>query len=377
MSSKRICFFTLSFIVISLCAFLGTWIDFKYPLFHGNVTTRTIFKQIFMKIDTSVDQNTTSVDEVKIILLWTAFYRARYWWFKEGNVTFIKGGCQETRCTITNDRKYENSSSAIMFHMRNLGPKSKMPHRNYNQYWIFTIFESPVHTYHTGSSKYIYVFNKTLSYIMGSDFYHPRAIVLPKEKVTSSKVPVDAINRTKLILWYVSNCGPRLRRSYAKELSKYVPVDIFGRCGKKDPCRGKSNINCTSATKLRYKFYLAFENSRCPGYITEKFWWSLRDGIVPIVLGPKIGDYEQIAPPHSFIHVDNFTSPKHLSEYVKYLDKNDDAYYEYHMWRNKYRISLSEANFQNWCKLCSMLHQPIYTHENRDVEAFWSRKKCF
>ena len=322
--------------------------------------------------------NSSNVDENKVILLWTPFHSQELWWFNEGNQTFVEGGCEESRCIITNDRRYERSSCAIMFHMRGLGLLSRLPDRHYNQYWIFTIFESPIHTYYTWLPKYRYAFNLTLSYKRNSDLYLPHGSVIPKDNITRSTVPLDAVNRTKLILWYVSNCGPALRRNYAEELSKYVPVDIFGQCGKVDPCREQNNNQtCTVETKLKYKFYLAFENSRCPEYITEKFWFSLKQRIVPIVLGPKIADYEKVAPPHSFIHVDNFTSPKHLAEYIKYLDKNDEAYYEYHMWRNKYEAKIWDSNFQPWCKLCSILHKKVITNKQSDIWEFWGKNQCF
>ena len=32
--------------------------------------------------------------------------------------------------------------------------------------------------------------------------------------------------------------------------------------------------------RRKYKFYLAFENSLCQEYITEKFWKALTDGLV-------------------------------------------------------------------------------------------------
>lgn len=46
--------------------------------------------------------------------------------------------------------------------------------------------------------------------------------------------------------------------------------------------------------------------------------------------GLKRADYEEIAPPGSFIHVDDFKTTKHLSEYLQYLTTNDTAYNEYH-----------------------------------------------
>ena len=56
-----------------------------------------------------------------------------------------------------------------------------------------------------------------------------------------------------------------------------------------------------------YKFYLAFENSICRDYVTEKFFNPLLFSTVPIVYGGA--DYEAIgAPPHSYIDVRNYTS---------------------------------------------------------------------
>jgi len=44
------------------------------------------------------------------------------------------------------------------------------------------------------------------------------------------------------------------------------------------------------------------------------------------VLGAHPDEYKRIAPPNSYIHVDQFNSPKELAEYMIYLDKNDDLF---------------------------------------------------
>ena len=76
----------------------------------------------------------------------------------------------------------------------------------------------------------------------------------------------------------------------------------------------------------RHKFYLAFENSLCVGYITEKYWEnSLERGLVPVVLGGAPYSPEQ-AIPGSFINAADVDSIKDLADYLKYLDKNDTAY---------------------------------------------------
>ena len=60
------------------------------------------------------------------------------------------------------------------------------------------------------------------------------------------------------------------RLEYAKELSKYISVDIYGACSNKTCPR--SSGRCFDMLNNQYKFYLAFENSNCQDYITEKFF---------------------------------------------------------------------------------------------------------
>jgi hypothetical protein len=56
-----------------------------------------------------------------------------------------------------------------------------------------------------------------------------------------------------------------------------------------------------------YKFYLSFENSICPDYVTEKFYNPLLFSTVPIVYGGA--DYDAVgAPQNSYIDVRSFKS---------------------------------------------------------------------
>ena len=40
-----------------------------------------------------------------------------------------------------------------------------------------------------------------------------------------------------------------------------------------------------------------------------------------------------MAPPNSYIHVEDFDTPHELAKYLDYLDRNETAYAEYHQWR--------------------------------------------
>ena len=56
-----------------------------------------------------------------------------------------------------------------------------------------------------------------------------------------------------------------------------------------------------------YKFYLAFENSKCRDYVTEKFYNALLFSVGPVVFGGA--DYDAIgAPKNSYIDVRIFAS---------------------------------------------------------------------
>ena len=135
----------------------------------------------------------------------------------------------------------------------------------------------------------------------------------------------------------VSNCDTSgLRENYVRELSKYVDIDVYGDCG---------NMECTSDKKcdealLKYKFYLAFENSLCGEYMTEKLWRSLDLGLVPVVYG-GLEAYQSALSANSYIDLADFATPKSLADYLLMLDNNTTLYRGYFLW--KYNNSCGRA----------------------------------
>nr|CDS23134.1 glycoprotein 3 alpha L fucosyltransferase [Echinococcus granulosus] len=122
---------------------------------------------------------------------------------------------------------------------------------------------------------------------------------------------------------------------------------------------GYRRLNCSKSSCLehlgrRYKFCLAIENSNCRAYLTEKlFRTALRNDMVPIVMGGRPDDYFNLAPPNSYIHVDDFHSPAHLAEYLRYLDGNDTAYAAFFAWKALGTIRKASMTF---CRLCALYH---------------------
>jgi hypothetical protein len=45
---------------------------------------------------------------------------------------------------------------------------------------------------------------------------------------------------------------------------------------------------CFDDLSANHSFYLAFENSNCQDYITEKFWRTLTKPVIPVVMGGTV-----------------------------------------------------------------------------------------
>ena len=105
-----------------------------------------------------------------------------------------------------------------------------------------------------------------------------------------------------------------------------------------------------------YKFYLSLENSLCQEYVTEKFFNAMDSGMIPVVNGGlSKEDYRSIAPPHSYIHVDDYDTPKDLIEELVAIAKNDTLYQSYFWWKDHFALS-QEVERESQCMLCLILN---------------------
>lgn len=222
-------------------------------------------------------------------------------------------------------------------------------------------------------------YNWTMTYRLDSDIRYKHGIYVPKRNPNVDIIPDSHLrqlnipnfssnffekykgiylkpSKTKSIAWIVSNCRTTGKREeLAQELKKYVPVDIYGSCGTfkcEKPHFTPHYLDCYQILGEQYKFYLAFENAWCHDYVTEKFFLPLNSSMIPIVYGGA--DYEKFGPPGSYINVDDFPSIKDLAEYIQFLDKNDEEYLKYFVWKEFY-----DLDFRNdiWCELCNKLLQ--------------------
>ncbi|KAL7058003.1 hypothetical protein AAHC03_016981 [Spirometra sp. Aus1] len=204
-------------------------------------------------------------------------------------------------------------------------------------------------------------------------FRHPNCVMSAAEREALKRrnslhlLPSNHSQRTKMVAWAVSDMKPATKRiELGAAISKYVLVDKYGRQDKKCP-KGQA---CFEMLSKEYKFYLAFENNNCEGYITEKFFFNaLGFGMVPIVYGASREEFYQRAPPNSYIHVDDFENVEQLAKYLQYLDKNDTAYATYFAWKEHGEILL-------WprvdCRVCGVLYEVLKGKVHLQSNTYWN-----
>jgi len=196
-----------------------------------------------------------------------------------GRDKFISGQCPVDACSIsTNPNDSTSSHMRLMLSVSSLfQPSSRV--KPPGQIWVMYLLESPL-----SLPKFHHVdnlINWTATYRWDSTIVTPYAKFVSFPRTTSRSASTEyadapaaknyAAGKTKMVAWFVSNCYSKNERgSYVEELSRHVPVDVFGVCGK--PTCPRSDQRCWQRLKRQYKFYLSFENSNCDYYITEKFF---------------------------------------------------------------------------------------------------------
>uniref|UniRef100_A0A915PM63 Fucosyltransferase n=1 Tax=Setaria digitata TaxID=48799 RepID=A0A915PM63_9BILA len=256
-----------------------------------------------------------------LILTWTTF-------FSQPWVDVIKkniGNCSY-HCIFTNDKKKLPSATAILFHIRDL-EKTLPEVRDPKQLFVFVLHESPLYTFDYLDYVPADYFNLTMTYRHDSDIYIPYGMMksitnrTAREQIWNwSEVVKIANSKRKLVLQMVSNCQTKSKRElYVEQLRTYINVTQHGRCN-----NSSCDEKCELQEAAQHRFYLAFENSICRDYVTEKLFKCFVQLLVPVVL--EKSNYESILPPGSFIAADDFGSPRELAEYLSYLLSNNTAY---------------------------------------------------
>lgn len=306
---------------------------------------------------TGETNRTRSIRKIKIILTWTEFFNEKDW--LPQNLSELN--CRVSDCAVTSDRKLLKDSAAVVLHWRDVNLQD-LPESDGDQVWILYNKESPMHTPRNVLTTLSGRLNWTVTYRRDSDFFSPYGrIVSGKESAVGDK--------SASVAWLVSNCHTASKREdYVQELSNFVQVDVYGKCGQKY-CPHLSASECYHKLASRYRFYLSFENSICQDYVTEKLFNALKSGMVPVVFGGA--DYTRILPPHSYIDTRDFASPRDLAEYLRNLTLDHQEYSTYFKWRESFRVDL--VPYRWLCDVCEKLHQNVVANGKNleNLERWW------
>ena len=299
--------------------------------------------------------------------------------------------CGQHTCYLTYDKAQYKRASALMFHHRT-DWLQKLPTdrpRIPLQRWVLYNRES---SWWEPKGDQLNIANNLLNWTMGfrkdNDITIPTSIVRKgqfKEGFDPNKNYLEG--KTGEITALMSACiyyphpGYESRRRYIEFLTKHgLKVDMYGKCGK--DCGGKFS-SCSNVLK-NYKFVLAFENSLCDEYISEKPYRNgLQLGVVPVVMsGANLSD-PYVLPPGSFIDAGQFSSVSALVAFLKKVGSDSKLYNKYFEWRKDWDFRVIsegegqiEFKMEYFCPLCIKLHEDQRPKFVGNVREWYEQEKC-
>lgn len=259
---------------------------------------------------------------------------------------------------FTHDPDELAAADAVVFHLASPGhrPEHAQPP---GQLWVGWTMESRDMCPPFRDEALMAGFDLTMTYERTSDVWCP--YFGPGHVRAYEQLPPPPEARAaNPVAWLCRNRFDQIGRvAYAAELMQHVQVDSFGDVLRNRPQRiggGNARIDLYR----RYKFTLAFENSDCPDYVTEKLFDPLIAGSVPVYRGTE--SVTGLAPhPHCYIDARDFSSPAELGRYLTHLDAHDDEYQAFHAWRTEgptagFRAHAEQVEEPFW-KLADLIEQ--------------------
>jgi alpha-1,3-fucosyltransferase len=123
--------------------------------------------------------------------------------------------------------------------------------------------------------------------------------------------------------------------------------------------------------KKFYRFYLSFENSLFPDYVTERLYRALSRDTIPIVLGGS--DYLSYLPAGSYVDILDFDHPQNLAKYLLQLMTNDILYLN-HFWLKR-QYFIDPVPIDGWFPLCKFEQNLCNKHKTYEYMAMWRSGK--
>ncbi|OQR80302.1 hypothetical protein BIW11_05154 [Tropilaelaps mercedesae] len=289
-----------------------------------------------------------------ILLLWTPVWNT---YLKQEDLADMNCFGSSIPCDVTSDRGVAHEAAAIIFHARDVSFLD-MPKKKYvGQPWILWNQESPSrsprHVYEQGGT----LFDLEMSYRRTADIFAPYGYITKNDPEIVGENKEELKRRFRMqkgAAWLASDCWTESRREdYVGELRKFFPVDVYGSCGN-NVCSKHSADSCMGDISKKYMFYLAFENSLCPDYITEKLYRTLQYPIIPVVLsGARYSSLEN----HQSLFVDaSNIEPRLLALKLQAISQNLTYYEKYFAWKKKYS---ARGQWSPICQVCNFARKQL------------------
>jgi len=304
--------------------------------------------------------------------------------------------CLANNCVVNivyNETTKPINADAVVF-QGNRVPRIRPKRRSTDQLFVFANTEPPGYVHYMDAVQLMRVnpefYNWTMTYKSDSDVWMPYAHIIPRDiqkqnylKPLQRGKPQENLvystkwtgiigkdynrvfdTKSKNTLWFVSHCvTPSKREKYVERMTKKMKIDIFGNCGKYK-IKGNDTFN------MQYKFYLAFENSLCEDYITEKMYsWFSKDIIVVTYGG---ADYSKFVPDGTYINAADFPNPEALADFLNKLGSDRERYIGYLKRKDQYQVITEQESAQNaFCGLCWRLNNLNERQYTKNMSKWW------
>ncbi|KIH57137.1 hypothetical protein ANCDUO_12674 [Ancylostoma duodenale] len=125
--------------------------------------------------------------------------------------------------------------------------------------------------------------------------------------------------------------------------------------------------------RASHRFYIAFENSICKDYVTEKYFLRMSQLLVPVVFERKIPE-DLGLPSDSFIALDDFNSIRELGNYLNKLRYDDYSYSRYFAWTKTFAKPILYRS-DALCNICMDIYNQSKM-EIRNITQYYVENQC-
>ena len=281
-------------------------------------------------------------------------------------------------CEVTNNRARAGEADAFVVHSR-LTDVTDQPPFEHLAPWILQNNENPVYTPAMIDPRIMSKFNLLISYRLDSDFPSP---IYPPPKAETKPIPFNG--RLGDVLAVFSKCEV-VRTEYMRQLMKHIEVHSYGAClknrngliGLYGQINGKYVFKDYKVVLTRfYKFSLVFMNQDCDHFVDDRLYHALETGSIPVYMGTdKIDQFLPGNLRSAIIRISDFSSPKALADYLRYLSTNETAFNAYLRWKDIGIGDMRNTTIGRWwepkyplfCQVCMRLSQGNL-HPGLDVD---------